>query len=379
MARALKHPRDYFDARGRLHTPFTPFIRQERSFSFLGLSLSPRSFVCFRLGEGSIRSLLFAVCLMMQLLHPAFAGAQAASGQEGVSIKIQDEALVASNRVYLEDVAEISGGDSETAARLAKTPIGNAPEFGNASVLTRRQIWEIVDSQKLSIPEKAFSGAPAVRIRLKGRTIESDEIARLIKENIAKTTSWKESEITIGAIDNLKGIELPLSNFELKLQSNVTISGPKRVMAAIEARRMGKSLKCFWVAAEVNIHASVLTAAQKITRGESISSGKCKPIVIEVPDLRSGYARNEKDVEGKMSRRSFSPGDPLAVAAFIDPLLIKSGDKVKLRLEKNGILLTSFARAEQDGVLGQIIKVRNLDFMSSVKAIVTGRAEVQMQ
>jgi flagella basal body P-ring formation protein FlgA len=29
--------------------------------------------------------------------------------------------------------------------------------------------------------------------------------------------------------------------------------------------------------------------------------------------------------------------------------------------------------------LGQMIKVRNLDFMSSVKAIVTGRAEVQMQ
>jgi len=49
-----------------------------------------------------------------------------------------------------------------------------------------------------------------------------------------------------------------------------------------------------------------------------------------------------------------------------------------LRLQRNGIVLLSRGRAEQDGKLGQIIRVRNLDFSNVLKAQVTGRSEVML-
>ena len=49
---------------------------------------------------------------------------------------------------------------------------------------------------------------------------------------------------------------------------------------------------------------------------------------------------------------------PLTSEAFSDPFLVHHGETVQLRLERNGILLTSSARAEQDGRLGQVIVVR---------------------
>ncbi|MBP1623989.1 MAG: Chaperone for flagella basal body P-ring formation, partial [Acidobacteria bacterium] len=65
--------------------------------------------------------------------------------------------------------------------------------------------------------------------------------------------------------------------------------------------------------------------------------------------------------------------------SFADPLLVRSGEIVRIRLERDGITLTSLAKAQQDGVLGQFIRVRSVDFPAFMKAKVTGRLEVKMQ
>jgi len=88
--------------------------------------------------------------------------------------------------------------------------------------------------------------------------------------------------------------------------------------------------------------------------------------------------RNVDDVTGMAAKRSFSPGDPLTLESLTKPFLVKSGDTVHLRLERNGLVLTSLVRAEQDGQLGQVIRVRNLEFSSVLNAKVTGRAKVEI-
>jgi flagella basal body P-ring formation protein FlgA len=120
-------------------------------------------------------------------------------------------------------------------------------------------------------------------------------------------------------------------------------------------------------------------ASQKIPLEKIISADDIVEKVADIPDLRAVYARRPEDILGKASRRNFSPGDPLTSEAFSDPFLVHHGETVRLRLERNGILLTSLARAEQDGRLGQVIVVRNLEFSSTLKAQVTGRAAVRMQ
>jgi len=61
------------------------------------------------------------------------------------------------------------------------------------------------------------------------------------------------------------------------------------------------------------------------------------------------------------------------------PYLVRSGDTVRLRFEQSGVSLATLVRAEQSGKLGQVIRVRNLDFMRSVKAQVVGPGEVKAQ
>ena len=224
-----------------------------------------------------------------------------------------------------------------------------------------------------------FEGPAAVQVRIQGRPADPGEIEAVLKSSLSQATSWKASEIDIRLTGSLKGIELPPGDCELRLTSNPTIAGRRKILALIEVNKSGKTLRSFWVGAELTVHASILAASKKIPAEKIITSDDFVEKSAEIPDLRAAYARHPEDILGKASRRSFSPGEPLIREAFLDPFLVRHGETVQLRLERNGILLVSQARAEQDGRLGQIIMVRNLDFSSTLKAQVTGRATVRMQ
>jgi flagellar basal body P-ring formation protein FlgA len=371
-------PRDMAGAVNRNLTPF--YVHREnmlQSYSvLLGLSCPPRSLVRSRLGEGRIRNLFHAFAYILMVIWMMVSYVHTAIGSEGIIIQLKEEAAIQSSAVLLNDVAELKGSDSDLIDTLKHIALGDSPEFGSVRIVTRHQIGECVRTAIVQHPGISIAGAAAVQIRLQGRPIDDVEIAPLIRAHIASTTPWKESEIQIRSIGNLKGIEIP-RGAELRLSPNASTSH-RSLPVPIEIVMAGKTLRSLWITADVSVRAEILTAARKIPVGRIVSSDDILEKTVEVTDLYAGYARNLNEVLEKVSRRSFVSGAPLILEAFTNPFLVKSGDTVQLRLVRNGISITSLARAEQNGSLGQIIRVRNLDFSTLLKAEVTGRAEVRL-
>lgn len=374
-------PRDKAMASGRHFTPF--FACQGKiskcCFFLQGLSCPPRSLVRFRLGEGRIRNLFHGIGLVLLFSFITSISVGETSAAERLVINLKEDAAVVSNKVFLKDVADLHGPDPNQLEKLAQISMGSAPAFGETAVLNRHQISELLEHTVGRLPSDIFAGASAVQIRLQGRQVSADEIAPILKSHILETTPWRESEIAIRSLSNLKGIELPPSEGELRLSSSAAITGQRRVLAPIEILHAGKSVRSFWIAAEIGVRAEVLTAAKRISSGKIIASADVVQKCVEITDLRASYIRNPEDLMGKASRRNFSPGDPLTQESFSDPFLVKNGETVRLCLERDGIVLTSLGKAEQDGKLGQMIRVRNIDFSKLLKAQVTGRAEAKLQ
>jgi flagella basal body P-ring formation protein FlgA len=368
-------------ASDRRCTPFTVHREhsQQQCQILLGWSCSPRSFVRYRLGEGRIRSLLHGIRLSLLAVCLTVSFVRAVLGAEGLVISLKEEAAIRSNRVLLKDVANLQGPDSKQLEKLARIPLGPSPEFGSVKTLNRHQVIELIQAEAGPLSNVSLAGAAAVQIRLQGRQIDSGEISSLLKSCLLTTTPWKESEIDIGSIGNLNGVELPPGEVVLRLRPDSTIMGHNSLLAAIEIVQAGETLRCFWITADIDIRARVLAAAKRILPGKVVEPDAVVERLTKITDLRGAYARKPEDVLGKVSRRYFSPGDLLTREAFQNPFLVKNGETVRLRLERNGIVLTSLARAEQNGKLGQVIRVRNLDFSAELKARVTGRAQVMLK
>lgn len=374
-------PRDTAGALGRHLTPFFVHRVDSRTHSCIppNLSCPPRSIVRSRLGEGRIRSLLRSIGFILSTVWTILGSMQLQAFAETLTVSLREEVAVRSNIITLKDIADLRGLDPDRLRGAEDVALGPAPEFGSGTVLTRGQIEERIQTKLGSHTGIVFEGPPAVQVQAQGKPVDPNEIVVELKSYFSKTTPWKASEIEIHSIGNIKGIELPSDDAELRLASNPTIVGRRKILAPIEVIRAGKSLHSFWVTAELTVHATILVASQKIPLEKIISADDIVEKVADIPDLRAVYARRPEDILGKASRRNFSPGDPLTSEAFSDPFLVHHGETVRLRLERNGILLTSLARAEQDGRLGQVIVVRNLEFSSTLKAQVTGRAAVRMQ
>jgi flagella basal body P-ring formation protein FlgA len=369
---------------GANHRHLTPFCNHReispQSLSVLpGMSCPPRSFVRSRLGEERIRSLLHGICLLwlaVCLTGPFF---WTVFGAPNVAIRLKEEAAVKSDTVYLKDVANLRGPDPAQLDKLAQIPMGPSPEFGIVKTLSRHQIEKLVTATAGPLPVGSLTGAPAVQIRLQGRQIDFDKVAPLLRSHLLETTSWKESEIKICSIENLKGMELPPGDVSLRLSAGSAITRHKDLLVPIEIMQAGKILRSFWITARISVRAEILTADRKIPRGKVVDIGDVANKTVEIQELDSIYIRNPVEVLGKAACQNFSPGDPLLREGFMKPFLVMRGETVQLRLERNGIVLTSLVRAEQDGRLGQVIKVRNLDFSTILKAQVTGRAKVELQ
>ncbi len=368
-------------AYGRRFAPF--FVCQEKTRAFcsflLGVSGPLRSIVRFRLGEGRVRSLLYGMRWVLLVLILAQVSVHNGETAEALRISLRDDAAVASAKVLLKDVADLRGSDRHQIESLGQIAIVDSPVFGETVILSRNQISALVQAAAGPLPADTFTGAASVCIKLQGRQITADEIAPILRSYILEKTSWRESEIAIQSVGNLKGIELPPIEAEFRMSSSGAVIGKRNILAPLVILQGGRILRSYWITAEIGVRAEVLTAARKIAAGKAASREDIEKQSIEITDLRASYARNPEDVLGKVSRRVLLPGDPMTRDNFMDPLLVRHGETVRLRLERDGIRLKSLAKAEQDGRLGQFIRIRSADFPAFLKAQVTGRAEVMMQ
>ncbi len=318
--------------------------------------------------------MLIALCLISAAIFT-----YSDSAAESVCINLKEEAVVRADGVVLKDVADLQSADSKSIETLAQTPLCAAPPFGVTATLSRNQILDILRKNAGFAPDARFTGATIVQIRLEGKPVQPEEIARIIKRHIAETTSWKESEIEIQSVENLEGIDLPPGDVHLQVSSRSPVVGRGKIVFPVEALQDGKVRRMFWTTARIRIHAEMITAAKAIRPGMTVLAEDVIRSRKTISDVYVSCLRTPDEILGKISRRAFSPGDPLVREAFIHPYLVKSGETVHLRLERSGLVLTALGRAEQDGRLGQIIKVRSLEFSTLLNAQVTGKAEARIQ
>jgi flagella basal body P-ring formation protein FlgA len=207
----------------------------------------------------------------------------------------------------------------------------------------------------------------------------SAAIGQAVKLHIAGLTAWKEAEITVRSITCLGGAELPRGELSFRvLQKNIP-ANYHRLLLPLEALQDGRGIRTFWILADVSVRARVLKVTHRLQYGSAISPQDVAEAEMEISDPRVAHLRSMNDAIGKILRRNLSPGDPLTRECLAKPLLVRLGDIVKLRLRAGSISLAASARAEQNGWLGQVIRVRNLDFSRSIRAEVTGPGEVTIE
>ncbi|KQV68370.1 flagellar basal body P-ring formation chaperone FlgA [Rhizobium sp. Root1220] len=106
---------------------------------------------------------------------------------------------------------------------------------------------------------------------------------------------------------------------------------------------------------------SAVVPTTTIYPGETISGAQLQEVEVTNPNLAGDYAKTIRQVEGMISKRTFLPGRTISVSALREPYTVARGSSIRLVFTLGAMTISAAGSPLEDGMTGQLIRVRNMD------------------
>jgi flagella basal body P-ring formation protein FlgA len=201
------------------------------------------------------------------------------------------------------------------------------------------------------------------------RTQSHASINEAVKNFIAKKiNTTAEYEISLIPIDS----QLKLPECAEPLEAFTTIDLIKAGRNSIGIRCNAEKKWSIFTSSVIKFYQQVLVLSKPIQRGEIITSQHLSLEKRDVSNLRDDFFTETGQVENKQAIRQTQAGAILSLRNFVDPKLIKRGDKVIISAIQPAFAIRMSGIAVMDGTKGQSIRIKNQNSGRIINATVVG-------
>ncbi len=190
------------------------------------------------------------------------------------------------------------------------------------------------------------------------------------------TDSKKIQVIELSTTSDVFRDEYLAEAFEIK------ISDPKsKGFSAVEVTFYddgGKLKRVLRVPARLLIEGRVVVASKDLNRGQRIQSAD---LTVEWRDLStiSGSTVTQDELIGRLVRTPVKAGRAILALMLEVENLVKIGDRVRVLVSGNGLKISGFGIARQNGQKGETIRILNPDSKREIYGVVTAEQLVEVQ
>jgi flagella basal body P-ring formation protein FlgA len=124
--------------------------------------------------------------------------------------------------------------------------------------------------------------------------------------------------------------------------------------------------------------AQVPVPTRAIGRGETIQAEDLEWVQLKDSRIGTSVVVASSDLVGHSVRSPLRPGTPVRATQIRKPVVVAKGSLVLLVLERQGMALSARARALEDGGVGEIIRVSNLQSSTVVEGTISGPGRVDV-
>lgn len=115
-----------------------------------------------------------------------------------------------------------------------------------------------------------------------------------------------------------------------------------------------------------------------ILPGETITESRLQQVEVTNPNLAPGYARSMDEVVGMVSKRTLIAGRTIPVFNLREPFAVKRGSSVRLVARVGNMTISTSGTPLADAMIGDVIRVRNLDSGVTVSGTVMADGTVEV-
>jgi len=315
--------------------------------------------------------------MVRRILSLAFALAVlSAPPSPAATVTLRPEAQVRSAEVLLGDVASIQTGDASLAARLKSVRLGSAPWPGYSASFSAGNVLLMLKAAGLNTAQIALAGSPSVRVSRPARTVPGQELAEAARA--AVQAAWDGAEriecevlrvpepvkVSEGAVEIVPTPGLRPRAGVVPVTLDILVDGKRERQASVTLR--------------VKVFSPAVTLTKAVARGQVLEAAD---LTLEERDLAGGAASVITDIGAAVGQRTVRPLPAGAVLRQSDlqvvPLVHRSST-VTIVACAGRVTVRSSGQALEEGVFGQVIKVRPEHSREPVSARVTGEGRVEI-
>jgi flagella basal body P-ring formation protein FlgA len=112
--------------------------------------------------------------------------------------------------------------------------------------------------------------------------------------------------------------------------------------------------------------------------GDTITENLLEAVAVTNPNLAPGYADSMDQVVGKVSKRTLVAGRTIPLSVIKEPFAVKRGTNVRLTFSSAHMVITARGSSTQDAMVGDVVKVRNLDTGVTVSGTVMADGSIEV-
>jgi len=303
---------------------------------------------------GHLRLNLFLIFLLFNLSYG------------GTAIELKKYVETNRSDLTLSQIADIKTENKRFLEFLSGIKVVQNLKSGEKKVLTKKEIRQILKENYVN-PDSVVITGSMTTIKRKEILISRQTIQKKVTEYLTK----EYNDIKIESIDlNFKPFR-PSSEYSIKLQERSKT--PSRIyMTALIIQKEEKIKKInLSVRYKQMIFAPVVK--KDMIRGQIINEDD---IEIKKIPLQRGIVTDRNILIGAVVRTTIKKGNPVKISMINPDYPVKRRSYVKVIYDRNGIKIEITGVALENGIKGQVIKVKNLSTGKILPCRVIGKDTV---
>ncbi|MBI5094108.1 MAG: flagellar basal body P-ring formation protein FlgA [Candidatus Hydrogenedentes bacterium] len=280
----------------------------------------------------------------------------AAALAEADTLTIKREAFVKGPKVFLGDIASITGEHAEPLAALEVAPAASPGGFKNfdAAYLMSR-----IQNAGYTPEELKVSGAPSVKATTMHLEVTQDMVAEDLRRFIETQMPWDAAQAQIDVTAPSQEIVVADGavsiNWRPSPEYKFVGPGAFRGEIAVDGR-VQKTILC---KANVEAYSSVVIAATDIPRGKVISRNDLTVEKRSMLNLSDRAVKDPAELIGQVARSTIFPGQIIEKRDVAAQILVRRNQMVNVDVQSGTLHIRSTARALNDAREGDIVGCQN--------------------
>ncbi len=201
-----------------------------------------------------------------------------------------------------------------------------------------------------------------------------ESIYEVVKSYVAHNINTT-AEYEINVVPLIDRLNLPLCPQSIQaFAPNL----PKAGRMSINVRCNGDKRWSIFVSITITPFENVVVLTQALQRGEQVTDRHLTLARKDVSQLHDAYLTQIEYAINKQMARNLGAGSIVTAKDFIEPKLVKRGERVLITSDSAGIAIKMNGIAQTDGSKGQVIRVKNQNSEKIINATVTDVGQVSV-